>query len=144
MGDTGVSDIASHVEICATLVCNDFEESGASRSWSTEDQNHLTRSQNARVPRRGIRSQQRCPNRQAYLWMILRTGGGCSSLFGKIGWSTLRRTTKGNVTSSVTASIQKVRKNRCESRQKKKLTGVCRHIDLLNARNKTGSTEEIP
>ena len=30
VGNTGVSDIASHVGICATLVGNDFEEGGTS------------------------------------------------------------------------------------------------------------------
>jgi hypothetical protein len=57
MGDTCVSDIADHVEICPTLVGNDLEEGGASRTRSTEDENHLPRSQNARVPGRMIRMQ---------------------------------------------------------------------------------------
>lgn len=111
MGNTGVSDITLHIEIRPTFVGDNLEESGASRPWSTENEDHLTRSQNARVSRRRVRMQGMCFISETHLWMIFRTGGTCNSLFGRIGWRALRRTTKGKVTSSVTASIRKVSKN---------------------------------
>ena len=42
VGNAGISDIASHVEIRATLVGDDLEECGTSRSRSAEHENHLT------------------------------------------------------------------------------------------------------
>ena len=55
MGDTGVSNITSHVEVHDTLIGDDLEEGGASRSRSTEHEDHLARSQDPGVPGKKIR-----------------------------------------------------------------------------------------
>ena len=44
IGDTRVSDVASHVGIGATLVGDDLEEGGAPGSGSAENKDHLSRS----------------------------------------------------------------------------------------------------
>ena len=62
VGDTGVSDIAGHVGVCATLIGDDLEEGGASRSWSTEYKDHLTWLQDPGVPGKKIRRKEEyCP-----------------------------------------------------------------------------------
>ena len=67
VGNSGVSDITGHIEICAAFICDDLEECGTSRSWSTEHENHLSRSQNTRVPGKEIRTK----GNGLYLWDAL-------------------------------------------------------------------------
>ena len=60
--------------------------------------------------------------------MICRTGGIGNNLFGRIGWSTFRRTPKGKVTSSAITSVRKVKK--LKRKRTETFTCVCRDVDL--------------